>query len=235
MERNSRGAMDFADPALRPGLHERIGDLTGGDSGLEDYRLALEGYEACDAPVDDQLRALAGMLMVATRWSGSVGDRPTEEWMDALRERGRRLLPRAGEPRSIGRFLAADAFYPFWIQNLRQPTAEELALADADGNRALQIAIEHDDPDLASVALDAISGTAQATSPVGRSSGYCTLGRPISQSRSSVRQKASGAKLASCPITSGVCVDGSRLTRPVIRQAARPTVKRYRSAHTLST
>ena len=30
-------------------------------------------------------------------------------------------------------------------------------------------------------------------------------------------------------------VDGSKLTRPVMRQAARPTVKWYRSAHTLST
>jgi tetratricopeptide (TPR) repeat protein len=160
--RHIRGAMDFVDPALRPGLYERIGDMTGGDSGLEDYRLALELYEQHSAPVDDQLRALAGMLMVTTRWSGSVGDRPTEEWMDAIRERGRRLLLRAVEPRSIGRFLAADAFYPFWIQNIRQPTAEELALADADGNRALQIATDHDDPDLASVALDAISGNAQS-------------------------------------------------------------------------
>jgi class 3 adenylate cyclase/tetratricopeptide (TPR) repeat protein len=158
--RHIRGAMDFVDPALRPSLHERIGDWTGGDSGLEDYRLALEGYAACNAPVDDQLRALAGMLMVATRWSGSVGDRPTEEWMDRLRARGRDLLAMAVEPGSIGRFLAADAFYPFWLQGIRQPTAQELARADADANRAFQIATELDDPDLASLALDAVGGSA---------------------------------------------------------------------------
>ena len=160
--RHIRSAMDFVDPSLRPSLHERIGDMTGGDSGLEDYRLALELYQEHGAPVDDQVRALAGMLMVITRWSGSVGDRPSEEWMDALRVRGRALLARAVEPRSIGRFLAADAFYPFWIQGLRQPTAEELALAEADANRALGIANELDDADLASLALDAISGTAQS-------------------------------------------------------------------------
>jgi class 3 adenylate cyclase/tetratricopeptide (TPR) repeat protein len=160
--RHIRGAMDFVDPSMRPSLHERIGDMTGGDSGLEDYRLALEGYEEHDGPVDDQLRALAGMLMVTTRWSGSVGDRPTEEWMDALRARGRALLARAVEPRSIGRFLAADAFYPFWIQGLRQPTGQELARADADANRALQIATELDDPELASLSLDSISGAAQS-------------------------------------------------------------------------
>jgi class 3 adenylate cyclase/tetratricopeptide (TPR) repeat protein len=166
--RHIRGAMAFVDSSLRPSLHERIGDMTGGDSGLEDYRLALEGYEEHHGPVDDQLRALAGMLMVTTRWSGSVGDRPTEEWMDALRARGRALLARAVEPRAIGRFLAADAFYPFWIQGLRQPTTEELVRAEADANRALQIATELDDPDLASLALDAISGTAQSVNDFAR-------------------------------------------------------------------
>jgi class 3 adenylate cyclase/tetratricopeptide (TPR) repeat protein len=160
--RHIRGAMDFVAPTLRPSLHERIGDMTGGDSGLEAYRLAFEGYQECDAPTDDQLRALAGMLMVATRWSGSVGDRPNEAWMDALRARGRALLALASQPRSIARFLAADAFYPFWLQGLRQPTAEELARGEADANRALQIALELDDPDLASQALDAVSGAAQS-------------------------------------------------------------------------
>ena len=48
----------------------------------------------------------------------------------------------------------------------------------------------------------------------------------MSHLESSVKQNASGAKLASCAITSGVWVEGSRLTRPVIRQAARPTANR---------
>jgi predicted ATPase len=68
--RHIRASFDFLDASRLSRLHERIGDLTAGDSGLEEYRLALEGYEAADCPADDRLRALAGMLMVAMRWSG---------------------------------------------------------------------------------------------------------------------------------------------------------------------
>jgi len=160
--RHIRSAFDFVDPSQRPRLHEWIGDMTGGDSGVEEYRLALEGYEQIGAPIDDQLRALAGMLMVTTRWSGSVGERPSEKWMGDLRVRGRDLLASAADARSRGRFLAADAFYPFWIQGLRDPTMAEIEAADQSANQAVQIATELDDPDLASLALDAISGTATA-------------------------------------------------------------------------
>src|SRR5712691_1032436 len=156
--RHIRASFDFVDAGQVPRLHERIGDLTAGDSGLEEYRLALEQYEASNASVDDQLRALAGMLMVSTRWAASVGDRPSEEWMADLRVRGRRLLKRANDRYSIGRFLAADAFFPFWIQGLPEPSAADLALSKASADRAIQIATELDDPDLLSTALDATTG-----------------------------------------------------------------------------
>lgn len=158
--RHIRSSFDFVEGARLPRLHERIGDLTAGDAGLDEYRLALEGYEGQDAPVDDQLRALAGMLVVATRWQGSVGDRPSEEWMDALRAKGRGLLGRAKDPRSIGRFLAADAFYPFWLQSDRIPDEATLAEGQASAEQANVIAAELDDPELASAALDALSGIA---------------------------------------------------------------------------
>src|SRR5436309_461605 len=161
--RHVRASFDFVEAGQLPRLHERIGDLTAGDSGLEEYRLALEQYEAVNAPVEDQLRALAGMLMVSTRWAGSVGDRPSEEWMADLRARGRRLLKRANDRYSIGRFLAADAFFPFWIQGIREPTPQELVLSKASADRAIEIATELDDPDLLSTALDATTGVSQAT------------------------------------------------------------------------
>ncbi|HYM97535.1 MAG TPA: AAA family ATPase, partial [Candidatus Sulfotelmatobacter sp.] len=158
--RHIRASFDFVEPGRLAPLHERIGDLTAGDSGLDEYRMALETYEQQGAPVDDRLRALAGMVMVATRWAGSVGDRPSPEWMDDLRSRGRSLVAQAQDPRAIGRFLAADAFYPFWVQGIRQPTAAEITLAEADANRALQIATDIGDLELASMALDALGGTA---------------------------------------------------------------------------
>ena len=160
--RHIRSSFDFIDPALLPRLHERIGDLTAGDTGVDEYRMALELYEAGNAPVDDQLRALSGMLMVVTRWQGSVGGRPSEDWMNDLRARGQRLLERAGDPLAIGRFLAADAFYPFWMQAVTQPSAEIVAEAEVSARRAGEIAAELDDPELASAALDALSGCATA-------------------------------------------------------------------------
>ncbi|TMD11897.1 MAG: hypothetical protein E6I96_13800 [Chloroflexi bacterium] len=162
--RHIRASFDFVDPAMRPRLHERIGDWTAGDTGLEDYRQALALYEAQEAPVDDRLRALAGILMVAMRWVGSVGDRPSEEYIADLRARGRNLLRDARDKYAIARFLAADAFFPFWIQGTRDPSPEELALADEDAERARKMAIELGDADLESMALDALGGTSQAKS-----------------------------------------------------------------------
>ncbi|HKW59715.1 MAG TPA: adenylate/guanylate cyclase domain-containing protein [Candidatus Dormibacteraeota bacterium] len=162
--RHIRASFDFVDKELRPRLHERIGDMTAGDAGLEDYRQALEMYEQMRCPVDDQLRAVAGILIVAMRWVGSVGDRPSEEYIAGLRARGRELLGTATDRNSIARFLAADAFFPFWIQGVRDPTPDELALADTDAAQARRIAVELGDPDLESAALDAACGTAQAVS-----------------------------------------------------------------------
>ncbi len=160
--RHIRASFDFVETGLVPRLHERIGDLTAGDSGLEEYRLALEEYVECGSPVDDQLRALAGMLMVATRWIGSVGDRPSEQWMADLRARGRKMLVKATDSYSIGRFLAADAFFPFWVQSTRRPTQSELAEAEDNTNRALEIARQLDDAELTSVVLDAVGGYSTA-------------------------------------------------------------------------
>ena len=158
--RHIRSSFDFVDASRLPRLHERIGDLTAGDTGLDEYRMALEGYEQQGAPVDDQLRALAGMLMVATRWQGSVGDRPSGESMGALRAKGRALLERADDPRSIARFLAADAFFPFWVQADRIPDEAEVAEAQVSAERAIAIATDLDDPELTSAGLDALSGVA---------------------------------------------------------------------------
>ncbi len=158
--RHIRASFDYVEPARLPQLHERIGDLTAGDTGLEEYRTALELYASGDAPVDDQLRALAGILLVATRWQGSVGGRMSLIEMNDLRARGRGLLERAQDPRAIGRFLAANAFYPFWLSAVADPSPAENAKAEQSARRAADMALELDDPDLASAALDALGGTA---------------------------------------------------------------------------
>jgi tetratricopeptide (TPR) repeat protein len=105
---------------------------------------------------------VAGILLVAMRWVGSVGDRPSEEFVNDLRRRGRALLQQTTDKYAIARFLAADAFFPFWVQATREPTSEELALADSDAVQARQMATELQDPDLESASLDALAGTGQA-------------------------------------------------------------------------
>jgi hypothetical protein len=158
--RHTRAAFEYVDAATLPRLHERIGDLTGGDSGIEEYRTALAAYEEHNAPVDDQLRALAGMLMVTTRYEGAVADRLSDKSINELRAKGRRLLERATDSRAIARFLTADAFYPFWLQMERQPEAEEMAEAEETAERAVEVARKVGEPELVSVALDALGGIA---------------------------------------------------------------------------
>jgi hypothetical protein len=153
--RHLQAALDYVDRGLLPRLHERIGDLTAGDAGIREYRNALQLYEEGAAPADDQLRALAGILLVASRWGASVGDPIPEAEIDALRERGRRLLQQASDPRSIARFLIAEAFYPSWLQAIREPSAELIAESDATARRAIEIATKLDDPELLSSAIDA--------------------------------------------------------------------------------
>src|SRR5437879_13447307 len=80
--------------------------------------------------------------------------------MSVLRTPGRVPRARATDHRAFGRIPAADAFYPFWIQGLRLPTAEDIAAAEENAKQALEIAHEENDDELASLALDAMSGAA---------------------------------------------------------------------------
>src|SRR5258708_39904954 len=104
------------------------------------------------APGDDQLRALAGILLVATRWQGSVGGRMSLVEMNDLRARGRDLLELSHDPRSIGRFLAADAFYPFWLSAVAVPRPGANHRAGGGARLAAGAAPPLDDPALASAA-----------------------------------------------------------------------------------
>ncbi|HET7339286.1 MAG TPA: adenylate/guanylate cyclase domain-containing protein [Candidatus Dormibacteraeota bacterium] len=156
--RHIRGSFDFVDPKVTARLHERIGELTAGDSGIEEYRIALSQYEQQGAPVDDQLRALAGMLMIAMRWVGSVGARPSDEWVERYRSRGRMLLDSASDPYTIARFLVADSFFPFWSAQMRMPSESQLEAARTSAERAMEIAEQLGDDEVKSMALDSLAG-----------------------------------------------------------------------------
>ena len=160
--RHLRAAIELAEESATGVLHERIGECSGGDTGVAEYRLALGLYKKYGAPPEDQLRALAGMLMFSTRMQGSVAERMTGEQMEAVRSEGRALAASTDDRRARARFLAADAFYPFWIQADGRPSDGVLELANAEAKEALDAAREMGDYNLASMALDALSGNATA-------------------------------------------------------------------------
>src|SRR5260370_41694999 len=82
--------------------------------------------------------------------------------MRDFRQEAANPAARVTDERLLARSMAADAFYPFWMLGSNSPpSAADLAEADANANKAATIARRLDDPNLESMALDALSGTAQ--------------------------------------------------------------------------
>jgi class 3 adenylate cyclase len=160
--RHLRSAVELAEEAATGVLHERIGECLGGDNGVAELEVALALYAKYGAPPEDRLRALAELLMITTRMQGSVADRMSEERMASLRAEGRELSSQTSDRRARARFLAADGYYPFWLQAIRPPSAEDLEAANAGARQALAVARELGDFNLASIALDALAGNATA-------------------------------------------------------------------------
>src|SRR5262245_48766355 len=98
--RHLRAAIERATPDDLPELHERIGDVSGGDEGAEASREALRLCRELGRPADQELRVLGSLLTRYTRFQGTVGKRPSEEEMQQLRADGRALVAR---PRRAGR------------------------------------------------------------------------------------------------------------------------------------
>jgi class 3 adenylate cyclase len=160
--RHLRAAIQLARTDERPDLYERLGRVTGGDASADAYRTALELCRDAGRPADQQIRVLAGLLTMITRFQGAVGRRPSEEELESLRAEGRRLVAWATDERARAVFWAAEAFLPFWhFAAGILPSESELAEADANARRALEVAERLDDARLASAALDGIGSLAQ--------------------------------------------------------------------------
>jgi class 3 adenylate cyclase len=158
--RHLRAAIELAAPDDLPELHERLGDVSGGDEAAEASRVALGLCRERGRPVDQELRVLGSLLTRYTRFQGTVGKRPSEEEMQRLRTEGRALVPRAADEQAIASFLIADGFYPFWLG--ARATPADIAEAEASTGRGLAIADRLDDVRLRSAALDALSSCARA-------------------------------------------------------------------------
>jgi hypothetical protein len=157
--RHARAALELARPDQKARLYERLGDMQGGDLGVDAYITALDLYTSSGAPAGDRLRVLAARLMVVTRMQGSVANRMSPEEMAGLRATGRALAAQTDDKAAIARFLVADGFYSFWLS--AGADAEVIDTADRSAEEGYRLAAEIGDTNLMSAALDAIGGGVQ--------------------------------------------------------------------------
>ena len=153
--RHLRAAIDLAEPSQLIDLQERLGNTqTDAGASTAAYRAALDLTDEAAEP-DRALRLVAAIVNDLTRTTGSIGTRPSEAQLNALRSRGSALLDRATDQRAKARFHIAEGFVPFWINGERQPTAGEIDTADAHAAQGVATAKALDDIGLQSAALDA--------------------------------------------------------------------------------
>jgi predicted ATPase/class 3 adenylate cyclase len=161
--RHLRGAIEFAEPSRLPDLYQRLGEIgESGDFAVPAYLTALRLCREQGRPPEQELQVMTGLLSIYTRSQGSVADRLSFEAMRDFRREAREVAARVTDERLLARYMAASAFYPFWMLGGRTiPTEADMEEADASANEAATIARRLDDPNLESMALDALAGTAQ--------------------------------------------------------------------------
>jgi class 3 adenylate cyclase len=161
--RHLRGAIEFAEPGRLPDLYQRLGEIgESSDFAVPAYQTALRLCREQGRPPDQELQVMTGLLSLYTRSQGSVADRLSFEAMGEFRREAAVVAARVTDERILARYHAADAFYPFWmLGGTIPPTATDLVAAQASAEKALTIARRLDDPNLESMALDALTGTAQ--------------------------------------------------------------------------
>ena len=161
--RHLRSAIAFAHDAEQLAeLHERLGDTqASGDETVGEYEAAYRLIVEQKGPANDRLRLLAKLLEYETRFNGSMGARRSDEEMGRLFGEGRVLMVQANDDRARARFLAAEAFIPFWRSSVGYEVGpESWADAQASGESALEIAEKLGDTQLASSALDGLGAMA---------------------------------------------------------------------------
>jgi class 3 adenylate cyclase len=194
--RHLRSAIELAEKTKLPDLYQRLGEMgESGDFAVPAYRTALRLCREQGRPPEQELRVMAGLLSIYTRSQGSVADRLSPEEMQQFRADARNLSERVRDETVLAMYLAADAFFPFWLISRRQATPEELAEANQSAERAIGLARQLDNPNLQSMALDALASIAQIDGDWKRSLGY-TRERLAMQDRLSVVEKVDAHSMA---------------------------------------
>ncbi len=155
--RHIQHVIELAESNALPELYERLGIVAWGDAGVQAFGKALSLCRELHRPPDQELRVLANLLLLHTRWGGTVGIRASNEEIAALLAEGLALLERAHDKQSIALFNIARGFHPSWlIGGDTQVDTGELQEAEASAHLGLKIAEELGDARLQSAALDGV-------------------------------------------------------------------------------
>lgn len=156
--RHFRAAIDLASDDELPDLYERLGDVEQLRMGsIEAYLKALELGRKANRQAADELRVLGGFLMCVTRWAEGVGRFPTA-FVDQMRTDGLMLTDQVDDPRSLAKYFASAAFYPWHVgRQGGEVTPAMVADAESFGRRAANLAESIKDWNTWSAAIDGIS------------------------------------------------------------------------------
>ena len=209
-------ALEFARPEDLPDLYDLYGDVEiGGSAKIAHYREALRLGREAGRSAAFQLSLVARILITEMRAQGSVANRATEEQVASLRQEGRSLASKVTDARPRALFLAADAFYPFWLRTgAGTATSADRQGAEKSAQEALELGRVLDDVNIQSAALDALSALAQergdwrATIDMGRV-------RMAMDSRLELRERIDAYAVAAW----GAIIDGDLRTADEVSEA----------------
>ncbi len=155
--RHLQHAIELADRDALPELYERLGSVTWGDAGVQAFEKALSLCRELHRPPDQELRVLASLLVLHTRWGGTITIRPSNEDIAAMVAEGRVLLERSQDRQAIALFNIARGFHPYFLVGGETKVRnEDVQEAEASARRGLEIAEELGDVRLQSAALDGV-------------------------------------------------------------------------------
>ncbi|OLE37947.1 MAG: hypothetical protein AUG48_03025 [Actinobacteria bacterium 13_1_20CM_3_68_9] len=172
--RHLRSAIELAEESRLPDLYQRLGEIgESSDFAVPAYQMALRLCREQGRPPEQELAIMVGLLAIYTRSQGSVADRLSHAAMKEFRQQARTLAADVTDERILARYLASDGFYPFWLLGAgTAPSAADIAAATASAEKARSIAQKLDDPNIESMALDALSSNAQIAGDWARSRAY---------------------------------------------------------------
>ncbi|HLY35793.1 MAG TPA: adenylate/guanylate cyclase domain-containing protein [Candidatus Limnocylindria bacterium] len=155
-----RAALELAEPEAQADLWRALGDVhLDEESAADAYTRALELAQAKGLSADRQLGLIADLLLVHARSMGGT-TLSSRERIPGLVARGSELVGASGDEEVTARFEIALGFVPFSTHRGGTVPAEAAEEARTHASAGLEAAERLGDPNLLSMALDAMSAVA---------------------------------------------------------------------------